>query len=231
MKVKRESEVAQLCPTLSDPMDCSPPGPSVHAIFQARVLEWGATASEADKKTTKFCKAIILQLKINFFKKGKKKRKENNQFHRSREHNRGCQWLRGRDGDSNGTPLQYPTHDWAASLSLFTFIHWRRKWQPTPVFLPGESHGRRSLVGCSPWGRTESDTWNDLAAAAARGREIRWRRFNTWYQGCSYGYYINQSRSSLRVLLKFFIVLIASGLAPHFFVSFTSTSHSHPCSL
>ena len=39
------------------------------------------------------------------------KRKENNQFHRSGEHNRGCQWLRGRDGDSNGTPLQYPTHD------------------------------------------------------------------------------------------------------------------------
>ena len=35
---------------------------------------------------------------------------------------------------------------------------WRRKWQPTPVFLPGESHGWRSLVGCSPWGRTESDT-------------------------------------------------------------------------
>ena len=36
--------------------------------------------------------------------------------------------------------------------------NWRRKWQPTPVFLPGESHGRRSLVCCSPWGRTESDT-------------------------------------------------------------------------
>ena len=35
---------------------------------------------------------------------------------------------------------------------------WRRKWRPTPVFLPGESHGWRSLVGCSPWGRTESDT-------------------------------------------------------------------------
>ena len=49
-------------------------------------------------------------------------------------------------------------HDWATSLSLFTFMHWRRKWQPTPVFLPGESHGRRSLVGCSPWGREESDT-------------------------------------------------------------------------
>ena len=37
-------------------------------------------------------------------------------------------------------------------------MHWRRKWQPTPVFLPGKSHGRRSLVGCSPWGRKELDT-------------------------------------------------------------------------
>ena len=39
-------------------------------------------------------------------------------------------------------------HDWAISLSLFTFMHWRRKWQPTPVFLPGESQGRGSLVDC-----------------------------------------------------------------------------------
>ena len=49
-------------------------------------------------------------------------------------------------------------HDWATSLSLFTFLHWRRKWQPTPVFLPGESQGWRSLVGCRLWGHTESDT-------------------------------------------------------------------------
>ena len=49
-------------------------------------------------------------------------------------------------------------HDWATSLSLFTFLHWRRQWQPTPVFLPGESQGRGSLVGCRLWGRTESDT-------------------------------------------------------------------------
>ena len=47
MKVKSESEVAQSCPTLSDPMDCSPPGSSVHGIFQARVLEWGAIAFSA----------------------------------------------------------------------------------------------------------------------------------------------------------------------------------------
>ena len=44
MKVKSESEIAQSCPTLSDPMDCSLPGSSVHGIFQARVLEWGAIA-------------------------------------------------------------------------------------------------------------------------------------------------------------------------------------------
>ena len=40
-------------------------------------------------------------------------------------------------------------HDWATWLSLFTFMHWRRKWQPTPVFLPGNTHGQRSLAGYS----------------------------------------------------------------------------------
>ena len=58
-------------------------------------------------------------------------------------------------------------HDWATSLSLFTFMHWRRKWQPTPVFLPGESQGRESLMGCRLWGCTESDMTEATAAAAA----------------------------------------------------------------
>ena len=49
-------------------------------------------------------------------------------------------------------------HDWATSLSLFAFMHWRRKWQPTPVFLPGESQVQGRLVGCRLWGHTESDT-------------------------------------------------------------------------
>ena len=55
-------------------------------------------------------------------------------------------------------------HDSVTSLSLFTFVHGEgngnlgRKWQPTPVFLPGEFQGRGSLVGCHLWGRTESDT-------------------------------------------------------------------------
>ena len=82
-------------------------------------------------------------------------------------------------GEGNGTPLQYSCLEnpmdggaWQAAvhgvtkswtrlsefLSLFTFMHWRRKWQCTPVFLPGESQGRGSLVGCHLWGRTESDT-------------------------------------------------------------------------
>ena len=58
-------------------------------------------------------------------------------------------------------------HAWATSLSLFTFMHWRRKWQPTPVFLPGQPHGRRSLVGCLLWGRRVGHDWRDLAAAAS----------------------------------------------------------------
>ena len=60
--------------------------------------------------------------------------------------------------------LQRVGHDWATSLSLFTFVHWRRKWQPTPVFLPGESQGRGSLVGCHLWGRRVGHDWSDLAA-------------------------------------------------------------------
>ena len=60
MKVKSESEVAQSCPTLSDPMDCGPPGSSIHGIFQARVLEWGAIAFSI------FTKTVDLQCCVNF---------------------------------------------------------------------------------------------------------------------------------------------------------------------
>ena len=63
--------------------------------------------------------------------------------------------------------------DWATSLSLFTFMHWRRKWQPTPVFLPGESQGQGSLLGCCLWGRTESDTTEATAAAAAMAKTVK----------------------------------------------------------
>ena len=129
-------------------------------------------------------------------------------------------------GEGNGTPLQYSClenpwteepgrlqsmgslrvgHDWAASLSLFTFMHWRRKWQPTPVFLPRESQGRGSVVGCRLWGPTESDMTEETAAAATwdvilnptihlssahdcRGREstMKWVRSNPCPWGNQY---------------------------------------------
>ena len=98
------------------------------------------------------------------------------------EHTHNCHfstWYVLSSGEGSGTPHQYSClenpmddgafrlrslgslrvgHNWATSLSLFTFMHWRRKGQPTPVYLPGESQGWRSLVGHRLWGRTESDT-------------------------------------------------------------------------
>ena len=62
-------------------------------------------------------------------------------------------------------------HDWAPSLSLFTFMHWRRKWQPTPVFLPGESQGQRSLVGCRLWGHTELDMTEWISRELIKNKE------------------------------------------------------------
>ena len=58
-------------------------------------------------------------------------------------------------------------HNWATSLSLFTFMHWRRKWQPTPLFLPGESEGQVSLVGCHLGSHRVGHDWSNLAAEAA----------------------------------------------------------------
>ena len=64
-------------------------------------------------------------------------------------------------------------HDWMTSLSLFPFMHWRRTWQPTPVFLPGESQGRGSLVGRRLWGHTESDT-TDATEQQQQGENVQW---------------------------------------------------------
>ena len=59
-------------------------------------------------------------------------------------------------GRLHSTGLLRIGHDGATSI--FTFLHWRRKWQPTPVFFPGVSQGPGNLVGCCLWGCTESDT-------------------------------------------------------------------------
>ena len=65
-------------------------------------------------------------------------------------------WMEG-PGRLQSMGLWRVGHVWAISLSLFTFMHWRRKWQPTPVFLPGESQGQSCPVGRCLWGRTELD--------------------------------------------------------------------------
>ena len=105
-------------------------------------------------------------------------------------------------------------HDWATSLSLFTFMRWRRKWQPTPVFLPGESQGRRNLVGCCLWGRTVGHDWSDLAAAAAAWI-IKWRK---WSQNKYESYYIyNSFYSFSKTYLLHKIKPICRGIAVLFF--------------
>ena len=60
-------------------------------------------------------------------------------------------------------------HDWATSLSLFTFMHWKKKWQPTPVFLPGESQGRRSLMGCRHGVAQSRTRMKRLSSSSNRG--------------------------------------------------------------
>ena len=107
-----ESEVAQSCPTLSDPMDCSLPGSSVRGIFQSRVLEWGAIAFSNTYllnglKKIHDCDSLTIDI---FFT---------------------VTW----------TPFKNTTQSVSSEIKLFK--------EPTPVFLPGESHGWKSLVGYS----------------------------------------------------------------------------------
>ena len=99
--------IAQSYPTLCNPIDCSPPGPSIHGILQARTVEWVA---------------------ISFSKRNYRKKES--------EVTQSC-----------------PTLCDTMECSLPGSSIRRRQWHPTPVLLPGKSHGRKGLVGCSPWGR------------------------------------------------------------------------------
>jgi len=126
------------CVRLSDPMDCSLPGSSVHGICQARVLEWGAIA---------------------FLEWGAIAFSDNAGDPSS------IPGLGRSPGEGIGYPLQC---SWASLVAQTVktltamretwvrFLGWedprKRAWQPTPVFLPGESHGQRSLGGYCPWG-------------------------------------------------------------------------------
>ena len=175
MKVKSQSEVAQSCPTLRNPMDCSPPGSSIHGIFQARVLEWGAIAFSGSVTQS----YPILRNHMDCSTPGFPV------HHHLPEpvHVHGVS-----DGIQLSHPLSSPSppafylsqhqgllrpevkagtgehfHGVRGSELRFRVlqltgerVHGVRgseQWHHTPVLLPGKSHGWRSLVGCSPWGR------------------------------------------------------------------------------
>ena len=149
-------KVAWPCLTLCNPKDYT-----VHGILQARILEWVAYPFSRGSSLPRDWTQVSFIAGGFFTSWASREALCSVSKHYSQ-------------GEGNGTPLQYSCleeagrlqsmgslrvrHDWATSLSLFTFMHWRRKWQPTPVFLPGESQGLGSLVGCHLWGRTESDT-------------------------------------------------------------------------
>ena len=135
----------QSCPTLCDSMDCSPPGPSVHGTLRARTLEWVTMPFPRGSSRPRD------QTRVSYVSCG-----EGSGTHSSTLAWK-IPWTEEPGGLQSMGSLRIG-HDWATSLSLFTFMHRRRKWQPTPVFLPGESQGRGSLMGCCLWGRTELDT-------------------------------------------------------------------------
>ena len=97
-------------------------------------------------------------------------------------------------------------HDWVTSLSLFTFMHWRRKWQPTPVFLPGEFQGRESLAGCRLRGRTESDITKWLSSSSSC-----WMLFTVLFQReYKYMLYKGLSDSTTQcIIIRYTIILKA----------------------
>ena len=124
--------VAQLCLTLFDPMDCSLPGSSIHGILQGRILEWVAIPSSRGSSPPRDWIPVSCIGRWIL-------------YHLSH-------W------EVQYTGLQLLSKNSHLPLKLCCFrslcaFRWRRQWHPTPVLLPGKSHGQRSLVGCSPWGR------------------------------------------------------------------------------
>ena len=120
----------QSSPTLCDPIDGSPPGSPVPGILQARTLEWVAISFSNAWKGWQ----MMLKLRNDFLEMI----------------NSWCYKKWSKDAAKCDSRI-------LGNLRWVPHIG-RRQWQPTPVFLPGKFHGRRNLVGCSPWGHKESDT-------------------------------------------------------------------------
>ena len=131
MKVKSENEVTQLCPTLSDPMDCSLPGSSIHGIFRARVLEWGAitfSVSRIKRQINRICLSFFMsEVKMGF--------------------------LGGSDGKESSCNVGDP-----GSIPGLGRSPGGRHGNPLQSSSLENPHGQKSLASYSPWGRKESDT-------------------------------------------------------------------------
>ena len=156
---------------LCDPMDCSPPGSSVHGILQATILVWAAAPSSRASSLTQESNQCFLRLQhwrvgsLPLAPPGKPMLIKTRGLFSSCKNYTVWYWslvelLSGFPGGASGKELachcrRCKRHRFDPRVKT---IPWRRALQPTPIFLPGESHGQRSLVGYSPWGRKESDT-------------------------------------------------------------------------
>ena len=146
MKVRSESEVAQSCLTLSHPMDCSLLGSSIHRIFQARVLEWGAIAFsgnyvkplQSGDNWQCYFSSVFQLTNLTLALETNKRMCQELGFSLSKPCLPSCAATGGMPGTSS------------------------RKWKPTPIFLPGESRGLRSLAGTVH--RVTKEFGHDLAA-------------------------------------------------------------------
>ena len=148
--VMKWREIAQSCLTLCNPMDCSLPG-SIHEIFQARILEWLAISfsrgSSRPRDRTQVSLIAGRRFTVWATREARVNKKAVFKFTvPGGSEVKASAWNAGRPGFA----------PWVGK------IPWRRKWQPTPVPLPGESHGGRSLVGYRLWDRKESDTTERL---------------------------------------------------------------------
>ena len=127
------AKLLQSCPTLCDPVDCSLPGSSIHVIFQARILECHFLLQGIiPTQGWNLCLLYLLHWQADSLPLAPPGKPL-------------IGWMEA---------IKYVGHlanAWQRIIIQYILVR-RRHWQPTPVLLPGESHGRRSLVGCSPWG-------------------------------------------------------------------------------
>ena len=148
-----KSEVAQSCPIFCNPKDCSLPGSSIHGIFKTRILEWVAISfsrrSSWPRDWTWVSRIVGRHLTVWAT------RKVLNEVHTYIKFN-DIWFLKWFSGEQSA--CQYRSHRRCWFNPWVSKIPQRRKWKPIPVFLPGKSHGQRSLVGYMPYGHKESDT-------------------------------------------------------------------------